>query len=441
MTSTALVSHRIAKITKEVDAGITVVAGGVHPQSMPEDTLRNAAIDFIVRGDGEPALLELCRRLPRREIRGLSFRDGEIVVHNPPRADIKDLGVLPDYAYHLVEMDKYFPAVGAYRKWPAINMLMTRGCPGKCIFCNSAETTLRTRPAPMVIEEIIRLRDSYGIREVQFYDDTFTVLKKNVLEFCRLMKERKVGVGFSCFARADCFNEEMAQALKDAGCHQVMFGVESGSQAILRVLRKDIDLAHTMNAVKLAKKVGIEVRAAFTLGNPGETVETIQETMAYALKLDPDLAIFNITTPYPGTQMYNWAKKNSLLTTHDWWDYEIGQAIVDLPSISKEELEHAYEQAFKIFYNRPKVYWRRLKSISSWRQFRDSFDAFFQIFFKMSLTKRGHYQQGWLRWKREDFFDYSFLGGRDEFPIPRVLADEALLGKAGIAGYSFLKRR
>ena len=147
-----------------------------------------------------------------------------------------------------------------------------------------------------------------------------------------------------------------------------MFGVESGSQEMLKIIRKDIDLDKTVEAVTLAKKVGIEVRCAFTFGTPGETKETIQETIDYAMKMDPDLAIFNITTPYPGTQMYAWAKKNDLLTTHDWWDYELGNAVVDLPTISAEELRKAYDKAYSTFYDRPIVYWRQLKMINSFRK-------------------------------------------------------------------------
>jgi len=421
MTATAIASHRIAQIVKEVNPTTLVVMGGVHVSSMPEETLRNTAVDYVVRGDREYTLLDLCQGKNPHSIHGLSFREGNQLVQTVNRADIKNLGALPTYAYHLIDINRYYPAVGAYKKWPAINMLMTRGCPGKCIFCNSAETTLRTRPADQVVDEIIHLRDTYGIKEIQFYDDTFTVMKQNVLEFCRLMVEKKVGVTFSCFARTDCFSEKVALALKEAGCHQVMFGVESGSQDMLKILRKDIDLDKTLGVVKLAKKVGLEVRAAFTFGTPGETLETIQETLAYALKMDPDLAIFNITTPYPGTQLYNWALKKNLLTTHDWWDYELGRAIVNMPSIPQEALIDAYQKAFKTFYNRPKMYWKRFTKIQSLRQFKDSFEAFSQIILKAKFTKRGTSHKDWLNYYREDFFDIDFSTSYSPAPLPKVL--------------------
>jgi radical SAM superfamily enzyme YgiQ (UPF0313 family) len=408
MTATAIVSHRIAQLVKEVDPKTTVVVGGVHPDALPDETLRNRAIDYVVRGDGEYTMLEICQGRPVDEIQGLSHRRDGRPVHNPDRAILMDLNELPPYAYHLIAMGEYYPAAGAYRRLPAINMLMTRGCPGKCIFCNSAETKLRTRDARRVVDEIKHLRDTYGIREIQFYDDTFTVMKKNALHFCELMAEENVGVGFSCFARTDCFSPKMAKALKAAGCHQVMFGVESGSQQILKTLRKDIDLERTRQAVQEAKDAGIEVRAAFVFGTPGETHHTIQETADYAMSLDPDLAIYNITTPYPGTQFYHWAEENDRLKTRDWWDYELGEPIVELGTITGEELKEAYEKAFRKFYNRPRIYAKRLLKIRSITHLRDSVDAFLQVIWKVKMSSRGRYHRGWIRHQREDFFDLDF---------------------------------
>lgn len=423
MTSTAIVTHRTAQLVKEIDPGITVVVGGVHADAMPEETLRNRCIDLVVRGDGEYTMLEICQGRDREDIDGVSYVEDGRPKHNPARPILMDLGSLPPYAYHLVPMGEYYPAVGAYRALPAINMLMTRGCPGKCIFCNSAETTLRSRPAAQVVDEIIHLRDTYGIREIQFYDDTFTVDKRNALEFCRLMKEKKVGVGFVCFARTDCFAPKMAKALAEAGCHQVMFGIEAGSRKMLKILRKDIDLEKTRGAVKLAQQHGLEVRATFVFGTPGETPETIQETLDYALELDPDIALFNITTPYPGTQLYQWADERGLLDTKDWWQYELGNLLVDLGSITKEELLRCYDKAFKAFYNRPKVYWRRLMKIRSFRQFKDTVDAFLQIMLKAKMTSRGEYQREWLRHRREDFFDHDFPASEPTVKVPKVLAE------------------
>lgn len=405
VTATAIAAHRVARIVKEVHPDCTVVVGGVHAEAIPTEALRNSAVDIVVRGDGEITFSRILAGDPRIGILGISFRRGTHAVHNPAAEVIEDLDAMPMPAYHMVPMDKYYPAIGAYRRLPAINMLMTRGCPGKCTFCNSAETKLRARSADRVVDEIAYLKRKYGIREIQFYDDTFTVLRRNCLRFCRLMKERNLGVSWTAFARADCFNEEMAHALKGGGCHQVMFGVESGDDEILRNIRKPIDRRRTEAAVKLAQRVGIEVRATFMLGNPGETVESMQRTIDYAMLLDPDLALFNITTPYPGTQMFDWAKRNGYLNTEDWGEYELSRTIMSLPTVTKDQIQTAYDRAHRDFYNRPIMFWRRLKRIHNWNHLIDNVHAFCYIVLRHKVGKRGQYRQEWVDAVKEEFWD------------------------------------
>ncbi|UCE59383.1 MAG: cobalamin-dependent protein [Phycisphaerales bacterium] len=405
MTSTAIAANRIARVVKEVHPNCVVVVGGVHAEAMPAECLRNSAIDAAVRGDGELTFEKIVAGEPFEQIRGISFRRGNRAVHNPAAEVIKDLDSLPMPAYDLVPMKKYFPTIGAYRRLPAINMLMTRGCPGKCTFCNSAETTLRTRTADQVVDELAYLRQTYGIREIQFYDDTFTIFKKNVLRFCELMEKRKLGISWTAFARTDSFSEEMAKALKRGGCHQIMFGVESGDDEILKNIRKPVDRERTRWAVRTAQNAGLEVRATFMLGNPGETVESMQRTIAYALRLDPDLAIFNITTPYPGTEMFKWAKTNGLLNTEDWGEYELSRAIMTLPTVSPEQIAEAYSRAHRVFYNRPIMIARRLKRIRNISQLKDNIHAFFYIVLRRSIGQRDYTRLEWIDGFKENFWD------------------------------------
>ncbi len=405
MTATALAGNRIARIVKEVHPGCTVVVGGVHAEAMPSECLSNSAIDLVARGDGEKTFARIASGQSVENIAGVSYRIGNEAAHNPPAEVITNLDELPMPAYHLVPMRKYYPAIGAYRRLPAINMLMTRGCPGKCTFCNSANTTLRTRSAELVVEEIAHLRRTYGIREIQFYDDTFTVVRKNALRFCRLMKERQLGVSWTAFVRTDCFDKQMALALKEGGCHQVMFGVESGDDQILANIKKPIDREKTYQAIETAKKVGLEVRTTFMLGSPGETVESMQRTIDCALQLDPDLAIFNITTPYPGTEMFAWAKHNGYLNTEDWGDYELSGAIMNLPTVTPQQVNEAYTRAHKVFYGRPIMFWRRLKRIRNISHIVDNIHAFFYIILRRKIGKRGFFRREWIECRQEDFRD------------------------------------
>lgn len=421
MTATAAPSNLIARLVKEVDSSAVVVMGGVHAEILPEECLSNQGVDTVVRGDGEVTFYRLCEAIfnggSYKHIPGISFRDIENgkfrIVHNPPAEAIKDLNQLPIPAYHLVPMHRYYPAVGAYRKLPAINMLMTRGCVGRCSFCNSAKTYLRTRNAELVVEEIINLKKRYGIREIQFYDDSFTITRRNVLKFCKLMKKKKVGMSWAVFARVDFIDQEMVRMMKEAGCHQIMLGVESGDPEILKKMGKPIQLKQTERAVGIVRDAGIEIRCAFVYGCEGETIVSIQKTLSFALKLDPDLAIFNIATPYPGTQLYRWAKQNGYLIHEDWTEYELGRPVIKLPTVSPEEISKFYKKSFKIFYRRPKIIWRRIKKASSIHHWKDMIMGFVFIMFCHKLGVRDNARQDWVSYKKEDFFDYPFYKETD----------------------------
>ncbi len=229
LTSMAVPSHKIARICKEEVPDCVLVLGGAHAEAMPELMLRNSAIDAVVRGDGEEPMRQIVEGQAFEKIDGLTYRRGNEIRHNKPGEVIMDLDRYPFPAYHLIDFEHYFPGTGTYRNLPAINMLATRGCPGACVFCNSAFTTLRTRDPIRVAEQIRLLRENHGIRQIQFYDDTFTVMKVFVLEFCKKMAEMNLDVNWSAYIRGDCFSDQMASAMKSAGCHQVILGVETGN--------------------------------------------------------------------------------------------------------------------------------------------------------------------------------------------------------------------
>jgi len=410
MTATAVPSYKIARLAKEADENILVVMGGVHAEALPEECLINSSVDLVVRGDGELTMYRIVSeflngRCPRG-ISGISYRDGNKVVHSPPGDVIADLNELPFPAYHLAPMHKYYPAIGAYRRLPAINMLMTRGCPGKCIFCNSAMTKLRTRDAEPVVEEIIYLKKRYGIREIQFYDDTFTIFKQNVFKFCELLLKRNVDVTWTAFVRTDCISHDLAKAMKAAGCHQMLFGVESGDEQILANVRKPIDREKTIWAHNIVREVGIELRSAFIFGNNGETMQTMQNTLDFAIELDPDISIFNVCTPYPGTQLFKWAKMHGYLKHEDWTEYEISTFLMNLPTLDSNQLKEFYSYAYQRFYRRPIAIWRRLKKISSFSQIADLFHAFCFIMLRHKFGARDVVRQDWAYDKKEDFFDF-----------------------------------
>jgi anaerobic magnesium-protoporphyrin IX monomethyl ester cyclase len=371
LTSQVLVAHVIARIAKEEVPDCVVVAGGVHAEVMPVRMLRNSAIDLVIRGDGEQAMVEILEGKPFDQIAGASHRKKGSVVHNAGREVVMDLDVYPMPAYHLVDFDLYYPGATTYRQLPAINLLMIRGCPGKCTFCNSAKTTLRTRSPASMVAQIKHLYDKYGIRQFQFYDDTFTVMKKTCLEFCALLTAENLDVSWIGFIRGDCFSDQIARAMKGAGCHQVLMGVETGSAEIAERIGKPIDHAKYKRAVEIAHDHGLEVRASFIIGSLGETWETMQDSLDMALELDFDFVQLFISTPYPGTAMYKEAVERGWLREESWDAYGQARVLVDQPQIDAETI-YRFERHFnRRFYLRQKFARRMFKRSLNPRHLRD----------------------------------------------------------------------
>jgi len=199
----------IARRLKQMWPHACVVLGGVHPTVLPVEVLGEPAVDLVVRGEGENTLREIAAEKPWETIQGISYRRQGQVVHNPDRELIRDLDSLPLPAYHLLPMDKYRPAAGAAKRTPATSVLATRGCPGRCTFCYRIfGDRLRFRSGAKVAEEVKLLQERYGIREICFYDDTFTAVKREVRAFCQAVVDGKMDLTWSCFTRIDAFHEE-----------------------------------------------------------------------------------------------------------------------------------------------------------------------------------------------------------------------------------------
>jgi radical SAM superfamily enzyme YgiQ (UPF0313 family) len=366
--TTSLIGNalEVARIARALLPAARIVLGGVHPTVLPEEVLAEPAVDLVVRGEGEVTMSELVSGKPPAEVAGVSYRANGAIVHNPDRALIADLDWLPLPAYHLLPMHRYHPARGAYKRLPAVSMLAGRGCPGRCTFCYRLfGTRLRVRSGRRLAEEAKFLQDHYGIREVCFYDDTFTAVKKEVLAFCQGLSDLKVDLTWSCFSRIDAVDEETLARMKAAGCHQIMYGVESASAVILQNVNKRVDLAGVERAIGMTKRAGIDVRATFMLGNPGETVSTMEETLAFAIRLNPHLAVFNVTTPFPGTEMFKWAQENGRLRTTTWEEYDLAHMVMELPTVAREQVQEFYRRAYRRFYLRWAYVWMRLRALRS----------------------------------------------------------------------------
>ena len=367
---------------KEALPTCTVTLGGVHPTILPEETLACDGVDFVVRGEGEFSYLELVTGRNVEGIEGLSFKRDGHQVHNPLRTPIAELDQLPFPAFHLMPVHKYHPTLGTYRQLPAMGVIGSRGCPFNCTYCASPAfwgRKVRFRSAGNILEEIALLVKDFGVREIQLLDDTFTVAKKRFREFCELLSETDFRITWSCNSRVDSVDDELLKLMKATGCHSISYGIESGDEEMLERIKKRISLDQARTAIALTKKYGITCRASFMFGNPGETWETMQKTVQFALETMPDFVVFNIIRPYPGTEVYEWACAMGGLMREKWYMSPESGAIMRLPDLSRQDLVKAQSQAMRRFYVRPRYALSRVSRLRSFEDIRMYLEGFVSI--------------------------------------------------------------
>jgi len=364
-----------AKIVKKVDSDIKVVLGGPHVTIYPEETIKIQEVDFIVLGEGEIIFTELIQHLENgkklREIKGLVFRDGEEIVNTGRRDFIKDLDGLPFPARRLTPYKKYYSLLS--KRSPMTSMMTSRGCSYQCLFCDRPHLgkLFRARSPENVVEEMEDCID-LGIKEIMFYEDTFNVDKKRVVDICDLILERGVDIAWDIRARVDNIDREFLRKLRKAGCERIHFGVESGTPEMLRVLRKGITLEQAENAFKWSKEAEISTLAYFMIGSPGETREQIEETIRFAKKLDPDFVHFSVTVPFPATDLYKLGLEKGMWKRDYWREFARNPQKDFQPELWEEELSRddlitLLDYAYKTFYLRPSYIFKRalkMRSIS-----------------------------------------------------------------------------
>jgi radical SAM superfamily enzyme YgiQ (UPF0313 family) len=301
------------KIKKEINC--YVVVGGIHPTISPQDFLGSTSpVDFVVIGEGELTLTELLKTIKNEQdlwnVPGITWFNGDQIVRTENRPPINNLDELPFPAFEKVPMNYYIsPNIYAVRGilLSAFFIFTSRGCPFRCKFCSNKSVfgrRVRYRSAKNVVDEIEYLVNNYRIDGFYIYDDTFTINKQHVLNICDELESRKLDLIWGCETRADLISEDLVKKMKQAGCIQIDFGVESGSQKILDILKKDITVPQIKNGFNTCRKFHIRRFANFMVNTPGETEEDIQKTIVLAKELNATLNTFNVTTPFPGTDLY-----------------------------------------------------------------------------------------------------------------------------------------
>ena len=352
-----------------------IIAGGPHVTFTSERTLRECrSIDIVVRNEGEETMAELSPLLlggkDISRVAGITFRGRERIVHNPDRGLIKDISAIAFPARHLLPLEKYHPSSlfnsGVKGKEYA-TIISARGCPNRCIFCSSSHfwKKLRQRSPEDVIAEIKYLLETYNVKQIDFLDDTVTFPVSRLTEICDLMIRNKLRVKWSCYSRADTLTEEAVKKMKRSGCFAVQFGIESGNRQILKTIRKNITLEQVRNSVRLVKRYGLKVMGDFMIGLPGDTEETVQETIEFAQELGLNLAFFSVTTPFPGTKLYADAINAGVFEAeHNWDDMTLHKSTsFRTKDLTAQNLKELYDKAIKGFYLRPRYWAETLKWI------------------------------------------------------------------------------
>lgn len=363
-TPTIYDAYNAAKISKQANPNCRTIIGGPHVTFMARETLRKCPyIDIVVRGEGEKTIIDILRAKDSYElsgVRGISYMDDGRIIETPNRELIENLDAMPFPAYDLLPMDKY--ELNGHR----LGMIMSsRGCPYDCIFCSSSSLCgkkWRARSPENVVEELKYINDSYKVKEIEFLDDNFVLSNKRASRICDLIIEEGLDISWSCSSHINAITQKLAEKLKRAGCHSIYVGIESGSQAILDILGKDMKLDHARRAMDTIKKANLNSVATFMIGLPGETVDTVRSTIKFAKKLNPTFAQFTLCTPYPGTKLYEYVVKNNLLITRDWSKYTTLEPVMKIRGLAEKQLKSLMYKAYISFYLRPNVFIREIRN-------------------------------------------------------------------------------
>ena len=390
-TQSRLYAFDLIRLIKKDFPSIPIVVGGPHPTLTANDLLQNIPeIDIVVRGEGEYSFLNLIKTIDKRgdlrNVKGISFRNekGQIV-HNLNREPISDLDSLPLPARDLLPIDDYRQTIPLSDKI-CTSMITSRGCPYNCVYCSTSEQwghKIRQRSPKNVVDEIEYLMKTYKLDGVGFFDDVFTMDKKRVIQICQEIIRRKLNIYWWCEARANTIDREMVEWMKKAGCEHISMAIESGSNKILKNIKKAITVEQGIEAAKLIKKAGIKLKVFFMHGLPGETYQDIKKTVFLSryleYKIGVDEATQSLTVVYPGTELEQLAKKLGTLPKDFSWSkyYKEERSYPPLDTCEHmpifEQPDLSYEQIFD-YVRRAKVDYylrhplRLLKSVIRYKQ-------------------------------------------------------------------------
>ena len=356
------------RIAKELRPETLTVAKGAHFTAKDDEILlQYPELDLVIRGESEHAVVEIAAGRDYTGILGLAWRRDGSVERNAdrPYIEVDDLDKLPFPARHLLNNNLYrAPDTGE-----ALTMINTgRGCPHQCIYCAvtiASGYKLKVRSPGSIVDEIEECVKRHGIRNFFFRADTFTWDEKWTVDLCRGILERGLKVRWGCNSRVDTISAARLEWMKKAGCWVIGFGIESGNQEMLDKMKKRAKLADAERAIALCREYGIKTYGLFVIGLPWETRETVEQTIRFVKKIDPDFIDFNIAYPLPGTEYYRIAREMGLFEEKDLPNGDYARPIVRTLSLSTRELIALRHKALLSFYLRPSFVFRTLGGIRS----------------------------------------------------------------------------
>lgn len=371
---------RYSESLKKIFPNCMIIVGGPHAIYEPEDILtRNQFVDIVFNGEGEETFPELIRRIKDNQsiydLPNISFRNCEKIINNP-RHFIDDLDKIPMPDWDLIEVNEYpLTPVGIFTKRRKVApIITTRGCPYPCTYCGAPKSMgkkIRTRSPEKVVEEIEYLVSKFGIEEIHFWDDNITFDKEHIINLCREIKRaglhKKIVWACSNGVRLDRLDEEIIKEMESAGCYYFLVGIESGSERVLKIMKR-AQLANTKTIQEkldmIKKHSKIRVLGAFIIGFPGSTPEDDEESINFALKLPLDKVAFNIFMPYPGSDEFNKLKFQGIKINIDELNYHKPKAYLP-PGRNSKEIRLKVLKGLFLFYIRPKILIGVLKEIKS----------------------------------------------------------------------------
>ena len=334
-------ARKITRVTRQYDPDILLVMGGVNATLDPEECLKHC--DIVVRGEGEKSFLEICQGAKWEDIKGISFKNEEMIQHNEPRERIKDLDEIPFRAEHLLD-------VKGYKFYPSWNLIGSRGCPYACTFCCSPlvwKRVVNLRSVKNIVDEMEDLQAKYDIKHIDICDDMINISQQRTFDICHEIIARGLHnkLTFACSMRANrqLVSLELFQKLKEANFIKVCLGIESASKKVCALMKKNLPIADVSRFIRLARKANIQsVEGYLIVGNWGETLWDVLKTWRFAIfnNIEPS---FSICTPFPGTEFYRLQKSNGYLTKEpDWANFNQYTPIARTDKMSRLQILLVY---------------------------------------------------------------------------------------------------